>query len=65
MKHFSSIWWRQYRIVQDSYLGYEAQVRFVLWPFWRMVGGWNTHRSVESAEEQCRNNASQKFVKYI
>jgi len=65
MKKSPSTWWRQYRIVQDSYLGYEAQVRFSFWPFWQMVGGCNTHHSVERAEEHCHNDASKKFIKYI
>lgn len=41
---------RKYRIVKDSYLGYEVQVKYRWWPFWIMIDGGNTYSSVEHAK---------------
>lgn len=46
----------QYRIVRDSYLGYEAQIKYWWWPFWFAID-CNTFPSVERAEEFARNHA--------
>ena len=46
----------QYRIVRDSYLGYEAQIKYWWWPFWVVIG-CNTFSSVEVAEEFARKHA--------
>jgi len=47
---------RQYRIVNDAYLGYEVQSRTWYWPFWTMLGTLgmmsNTFSSVEQAESE-------------
>lgn len=45
---------KKYRVVQDCWLGYEAQVWRVWWPFWVQMwegGITNTHSSVEEAKE--------------
>ena len=41
----------QYRIVKDSYCGYEVQYRRWWFPFWVQHGFTNTHISVEKARE--------------
>jgi hypothetical protein len=40
----------KYRIVRDTYAGYEVQAWRWWWPFW-MQCGINTHLSVEEAKE--------------
>jgi hypothetical protein len=40
----------QYRIVRDTYNGYEVQVRRWWFPFWVQLGFSNTHTSIERAE---------------
>ena len=47
---------RQYRIVTDSYAGFEVQKRLWYFPFWFEIKGQNsfsvnTHFSIEEAEE--------------
>lgn len=59
MKFFKT----KYRIVTDTYAGYEVQLKFWWLPFyiqWKI----NTHSSPESAEEWLKNRMN-KFVKYI
>ena len=47
-----------YRIVTDSYNGYEAQKRYWWSPFWIQMGNpCNTHSSVESAEAYVKRHA--------
>lgn len=46
---------KRYRIVADTYCGYEVQYKLPWWPFWLQCGsdgGWgtNTHGSLEKAE---------------
>lgn len=41
---------RYYRIVRDSYAGYEAQWRPWWWPFWSECFGTNTSKTMEEAE---------------
>jgi hypothetical protein len=46
----------KYRIVRDSYSGYEIQKRPAFWPFWYQVSrtggyGCNTFSSLERAKE--------------
>jgi hypothetical protein len=41
----------KYRVVKDSYLGYEAQYKPWWFPFYRMIGFSNTSRSFELAYE--------------
>ena len=46
---------RQYRIVTDSYAGFEVQKRLWYYPFWFEINDknsfTNTHSSIEKAEE--------------
>lgn len=42
---------KKYRIVTDSYCGYEVQYKYPWFPFWLQVAGCNTHASVEEAEQ--------------
>jgi hypothetical protein len=39
----------KYRIVTDSYLGYEVQSKRWWFPFWIQTGLGNTHRTIDSA----------------
>jgi hypothetical protein len=48
---------KRYRIVRDTYAGYEVQVKRWWWPWWT-CHGFNTHLSLESAKryaEQLKN----------
>ena len=56
----------RYRIVEDTFLGYEAQVKFWWFPLmWFQMGSpVNTHRTVEAAEAYIRRRA-QKPVKDV
>ena len=45
----------KYRIVTDSYLGYEVQEWRWFWPFWMQTNGVNTQTSIESAEALIRH----------
>lgn len=42
-----------YRVVTDSYLGYEVQQkkRFLFWTWWEQVNFTNTHITLEEAKE--------------
>jgi hypothetical protein len=42
-----------YRIVTDTYSGYEVQIWRWWWPFWVMAGA-NTHPSLDRAEAWAR-----------
>lgn len=57
--------WRkaEYRIVQDSYLGYEVQIRRWWWPFW-IQPQTNTHFSIERAERWAKAHAK-GTLKYL
>lgn len=56
----------KYRIVTDSYLGFEAQIKSWFWPFWRQLDGCNTSPSIEVAEERIRKHAKKhEVVKYV
>lgn len=55
----------KYRVVTDTYLGYEAQVKFWWFPIkWWMISrsgrgvGINTNRTLEDAELLCRMHRS-------
>lgn len=52
-----STWYRKYRIVTDTYLGYEVQAWRILWPFWIQAGGVNTFNTIEKAEAYARKIA--------
>lgn len=52
----------EFRIVADSYLGYEVQIRrWWHYPFW-VAFGINTFSTIEKAEAFARKHA---FVKYL
>ena len=44
----------KYRVVTDSYLGYEAQYKPWFLPFWLQLNGINTHPTIEKALEMCK-----------
>lgn len=49
----------RYRIVRDSYAGYEVQVRRWWWPFWTQAGYTNTHATIERAEQYAVGQAGE------
>lgn len=56
----------RYRIVRDTYSGFEAQFRPWWSPFWFMVNGCNTKPNLETAEKLCRTHATRgNVVKYL
>jgi len=61
---------RKYRIVTDSYAGYEVQHKYWWCPFWIQTDYTNTHGSIHEAERfieliKKRNNQRNKVIKYI
>lgn len=46
----------RYRIVRDSYCGYEAQYRPWWCPIWLQCFGSNTRTSVEKSREVCQQH---------
>lgn len=52
------------RIVTDCYSGYEVQVRRWYSPFWKQLGGSNTHATIEHAEKYALR-ASKRVIKYV
>lgn len=55
---------KKYRIVTDWYCGYAAEEWRLWWPFWVEIGGFNTFRTVEEAEQLIRRRGT-KVVKYV
>lgn len=60
----------KYRIVQDSYLGYEAQVKFWWFPFvwWQMHKSpflSNTHSTLKNARSFIKKKSEGKFVEHV
>ena len=59
---------KRYRIVTDTYLGYEVQRRVWWWPFWSQVSrngsNTNTFATIEAAEAFALK-CDQKVVKYV
>jgi hypothetical protein len=55
---------RFYRIVHDSYAGYEVQWRYSWMPFWVQADTSNTFQSVERAEEFAKKHAG-GVVKFL
>lgn len=49
----------QYRVVRDSYSGFEVQHRRWFWPFWFQTNYCNTHHSLEDAERFAKARAHQ------
>ena len=52
---------KKYRIVYDTYCGYECQVWRWWFPFWCEMGISNTHTDIESAKEYIKKS-NQKVV---
>jgi hypothetical protein len=56
----------KYRIANDSYCGYEVQVKRWWFPIWTALGVHghltNTHVSVEKAEEFAKNGGVVKYI---
>ena len=56
----------RYRVVRDSWLGYEAQFKMWYWPWWRMCSGStggpgvNTSDTVDRAKEICANHLARR-----
>ncbi len=46
---------KKFRIVSDSYSGYECQIWRIWWPFWVQMGFTNTHRTLEEAKKFIAN----------
>ena len=42
---------KKYRIVKDTYAGYECQIWRLWWPFWCQMNFTNTHRTIEQAKD--------------
>jgi hypothetical protein len=53
----------RYRIVSDSYLGYEAQIKRWWAPIWIQLGLTNTHATLELAKQQVADHRSGKSVR--
>ena len=47
----------EYRVVTDSYSGYEAQYRTRWWPFWRIISSGNTSPTIDEAVRDARRHA--------
>lgn len=55
----------EYRIVRDTYNGYEVQSRRWWWPFW-VQGRTNSHQTIAQAEYYAKQLAENKnAVKYL
>ena len=55
----------EYRIVTDSWLGYEVQIRRWWFPLWLEIDT-NTHPSIERAERFAERHAKEKgSTKYL
>lgn len=59
----------KYRIVEDGYLGYEAQFKRWWWPFWNQCFFSNTKPSIEASKRVINEHAgvgikSKKGIEY-
>lgn len=56
----------KYRIVRDSYCGYEVQVKRWWLPIWSAIGVrghfTNTHVSIEDAEQFAKSSGVVKYI---
>jgi len=43
--------WKKYRIVKDTYCGFEVQVKYCFLPFWLQCSSTNSHVSLMCAKE--------------
>ena len=55
----------KYRIVRDSYAGFEAQYRPWWSPFWFQCFWCNTRGTIEGAEQVCRLHAVDGVIKTV
>ena len=53
--------YKKYRIIRDSYLGYECQTWRVWFPFW-IQGKTNTFKTIEEAENYIKTGGVIKYV---
>ncbi len=61
-----STWYRKYRIQKDGYSGNEVRIWRMWFPFWIQLGGSNTFRSIEGAEQYARDYHNNKAaIKYL
>ena len=47
---------KKYRVVIDSYAGYEVQHKYWFLPFWFQTGGVNTFATLEAAKKYITKN---------
>ena len=47
---------KRFRIVGDSFAGYECQIWRLWWPFWTQMDWVNTHGSIERAKKYIENH---------
>ena len=57
-----STWWKRYRIMPDTWGGFQAEVWTIWWPFWRQIGFTNIHRTEEEAEAFVRRHANPRLL---
>lgn len=58
---------RKYRIVDDNFAGYEAQVKYWWWPFWIQCFGVNTASTLSGAQDTIKRHYRElhkRFVEY-
>lgn len=41
--------YKKYRVVRDTYSGFECQIWRWYWPFWVSMGFTNTHKTLDNA----------------
>jgi len=58
---YSALFKDHYRIVEDTYLGYEVQKKRWWFPFWLEINFANTHTTLEKAKEYLEKS-KQKVV---
>lgn len=56
---------RKYKIVRDSYYGFEVRYKSWFLPFWIQCNWTNTHPTIEEARLYVKNNCKKNFVEYI
>lgn len=58
----------KFRIVRDSFAGYEVQAKKWWWPFWYQCGGrfnsTNTHKTIEQARAFAFNYAGDEVERF-
>lgn len=52
----------KYRVVEDNYSGYEAQVKKWYFPVWLQIGFINTSPSIEGAKKHCEIHAKKLVI---